>query len=258
MPREWCGAGRQLASPGVRTGDVWLSPSPSPVEPVLTPRSPHSGRRLGAGQDHPPEACRLLSDFSAFLVSGRGAARLCLRKLRLTGRRKRVPYLRARAARVGPHSRLDRISRILAVLVAERETARLFDAVAADPAARRNLHGRSPRNGPPVRGTRRRARLVTRREDDRVRDELRYMSRNPVRQNVTPRLAANRCGAPGSSGPPVWSPDGTKLAAETTHKHGIYAMDKRGGGLQWVSLGLRETRTWYRRLPGRPSWRPTH
>jgi hypothetical protein len=125
MPREWCGAGRQLASPGVRTGDVWLSSSPSPVEPVLTPRSPHSGRRLGAGQDHPPEACRLLSDFSAFLVSGRGAARLCLRKLRLTGRRKRVPYLRARAARVGPHSRLDRISRILAVLVAERETARL-------------------------------------------------------------------------------------------------------------------------------------
>jgi hypothetical protein len=133
-----------------------------------------------------------------------------------------------------------------------------FDAVAADPAGRRNLHGRSPRNGPPVRGTRRRARLVTRREDDRVRDELRYTSRNPVRQNVTPRLAANRCGAPGSSGPPVWSPDGTKLAAETTHKHGIYAMDKRGGGLQWVSLGLRETRTWYRRLPGRPSWRPTH
>jgi dipeptidyl aminopeptidase/acylaminoacyl peptidase len=80
----------------------------------------------------------------------------------------------------------------------------------------------------------------------------------PSGMDVTPRTAANRCGALGFSGPPIWSPDGTKLAAETTHKHGIYVMDKGGGGLHWVSLGLRETRTWYRRLPGRPSWQSRH
>jgi dipeptidyl aminopeptidase/acylaminoacyl peptidase len=78
----------------------------------------------------------------------------------------------------------------------------------------------------------------------------------PAGKDVTPRAAANRCGSLGFSGPPLWSPDGTKLAVETTHKHGIYVMDKNGGGLHWLSLGLRETRTWYHHLPGRPSWRP--
>jgi len=78
----------------------------------------------------------------------------------------------------------------------------------------------------------------------------------PSGRDVTPKATSNACGAIGLSGPPVWSPDGTKLAVETRHRHGIYVMDKSGGALHWVSLGLRETRTWYRALPGRPSWRP--
>jgi Tol biopolymer transport system component len=80
----------------------------------------------------------------------------------------------------------------------------------------------------------------------------------PSGRDVTPTATSNACGAIGLSGPPVWSPDGTKLAVETSHGHGIYVMDKSGGTLHWVSLGLRETSTWYRHLPGRPSWRPIH
>jgi dipeptidyl aminopeptidase/acylaminoacyl peptidase len=80
----------------------------------------------------------------------------------------------------------------------------------------------------------------------------------PSGRNVTPTATLNACGAIGLSGPPVWSPDGTKLAIETSHRHGIYVMNKNGSGLHWLSLGLPETRTWYRHLPGRPSWRPTH
>lgn len=80
----------------------------------------------------------------------------------------------------------------------------------------------------------------------------------PFGRNVTPTATSNACGAIGFSGPPVWSPDGTKLAAETSHRHGIYVMDKSGSALCWVSLGLPETTTHYRHLPGRPSWRPDH
>jgi Tol biopolymer transport system component len=80
----------------------------------------------------------------------------------------------------------------------------------------------------------------------------------PSGRNVTPTATANACDAIGFSGPPAWSPDGTKLAVETRHRNGIYAMHKAGGALHWASLGLPETRTWYRYLPGRPSWRPTH
>ena len=71
-------------------------------------------------------------------------------------------------------------------------------------------------------------------------------------RDVTPRTAANRCGAIGLSGPPVWSPDGRKLAVET--KAGIYVMDKSGRGLHVV--GGQATTTWYGALPGRPSWQP--
>jgi dipeptidyl aminopeptidase/acylaminoacyl peptidase len=80
----------------------------------------------------------------------------------------------------------------------------------------------------------------------------------PAGRDVTPTATSNTCGAIGRPGPPVWSPDGTKLAVETRHRHGIYVMDKSGGALHWVSLGLPETRTWYRALPGRPSWWPIH
>lgn len=80
----------------------------------------------------------------------------------------------------------------------------------------------------------------------------------PSGRNVTPTATSNPCGSIGHSGPPVWSPDGTKLAVETRQRHGIYVMDKSGSALHWVSLGLQETRTWYRRLPGRPAWRPIH
>jgi hypothetical protein len=71
-------------------------------------------------------------------------------------------------------------------------------------------------------------------------------------RDVTPRAAANRCGAIGLSGPPVWSPDGRKLAVET--KAGIYVMEKSGSGLHLVSG--QATTTWYGALPGRPSWQP--
>jgi dipeptidyl aminopeptidase/acylaminoacyl peptidase len=80
----------------------------------------------------------------------------------------------------------------------------------------------------------------------------------PSGRSVTPTATANACGAIGLSGPPVSSPDGTKLAVETRHRDGIYVMRKTGGALHWVSLDLQETRSWYRGLPGRPSWRPTH
>jgi Tol biopolymer transport system component len=80
----------------------------------------------------------------------------------------------------------------------------------------------------------------------------------PSGRDSTPTATSNACGAIGLPGPPVWSPDGTKLAVEASRRHGIYVMDKNGGALHWVSLGLRETRTWYRALPGRPSWRPIH
>jgi hypothetical protein len=69
---------------------------------------------------------------------------------------------------------------------------------------------------------------------------------------MTPHTAAKSCGAIGLSGPPVWSPDGKKIAVET--KHGIYVMNTRGGDLTFVSA--QATTTWYGALPGRPSWRP--
>jgi WD40 repeat protein len=80
----------------------------------------------------------------------------------------------------------------------------------------------------------------------------------PSGRDVTPTATSNACGAIGFSGPPVWSAHGTKLAVETSYRHGIYVMKKSGGALHWVSLGLQMTRTWYGTLPGRPSWRPIH
>ena len=70
--------------------------------------------------------------------------------------------------------------------------------------------------------------------------------------------AVNSCGAIGRSAPPMWSPDGTKLAFET--KAGVYVVDADGSDLRHVSshsiMSPDATTTWYGALPGRPSWRP--
>ena len=74
----------------------------------------------------------------------------------------------------------------------------------------------------------------------------------PAGTDITPLANTNGCGAIGQSGPPVWSPDGTKIAFET--QHGIYTMNRNGTQLHLVSH--KATSTWYGQLPGRPSWRP--
>jgi hypothetical protein len=74
----------------------------------------------------------------------------------------------------------------------------------------------------------------------------------PSGKDVTPRSRANECGANRLFGPPVWSPDGTKLAVGT--RHGIYELNTDGSDLHLVSG--QATATWYGALPGRPSWRP--
>ena len=76
----------------------------------------------------------------------------------------------------------------------------------------------------------------------------------PTGRDVTPRLHAKRCGSIGLTGPPVWSPDGKKIAVET--RNGIYAIDARGSRPHRVSE--KSTTTWYGALPGRPSWQPIH
>jgi hypothetical protein len=60
------------------------------------------------------------------------------------------------------------------------------------------------------------------------------------------------CESTDLSGPPAWSPDGTKLAVET--EVGVYVMNRSGRGLYLAGNRIAAT-TWYGALPGRPSWR---
>jgi Tol biopolymer transport system component len=83
----------------------------------------------------------------------------------------------------------------------------------------------------------------------------------PAGRDVTPRkpraAGCDAIGLPG--GPPVWSPDGTKIAVEVTHRFpqsadGTWVMNADGSNLRRVSLD--SWPTWYGGLPGRPSWQP--
>ena len=163
------------------------------------------------------------------------------------------PDQRAQTERIRIRDGSDKNTCLLAFVVSRRHAARLCNepppagrdeqmdkiyTIALDGSHRR-LH----------RHRRNRARVVTGWANDRLPDTLRHPPRHSGGKDVTSAL--NSCGAIGESAPPVWSPDGTTLAFETTS--GVYVMNANGSDLHRVSRKRRGPGT---RSPGRPSWRP--